>query len=143
MSRAGCPTNCIDTSCLKIINVGLFEWKIHKPWHPRNLRTVVHVFERFVQGVEILNPRITVILPCMPIQHAIALSKTTKAYLAKSALGDRPYRQQVHVVGYPTCQGVMKFRSPNQRCVLPAEAKIKPTHERNGLINDTEFLVLL
>ena len=75
-SRAGCPTTCIETSCLTEVLVSVRVWvraslRAGVPWHPRNLRPVIHVFVRLVERVEVEHAGVAVVLAGPDVLGAI------------------------------------------------------------------------
>lgn len=123
-SLAGCPTICRPTSCLRhqhriapqliltSTTAAPHRTLTHSPGHPWHLVPIKHILKRLVQRRVLRHPFIRIIL----------------------ASPDRPVR----TVG----GSVVLVREDVLGRVPPAVTQIKTAHERDGLVDDAEFLVL-
>ena len=134
-SRAGWPTTCMETSCLKgrgLVSVRVWvraSLSADVPWHPRDLRPVVHVFVRLVERVEVEHAGIAVVLARPDVLRAIG---SRVRIVDEDVLRSIP--SDLHLSTGETVAIPSEY--------VPAKAMIQSTHECNGLIDDTEFLML-
>ncbi len=129
-SRAGCPTICMETSCLIFAceRVCVPNHIVDVPWHPWDLRPVVHVFMRLVERMEVEHARVAIVLARPNVLGAI---RSWVGIIDKDMLR-----------GIPSGHELSMVHARRTGRDIPAKAMIQPAHECDSLVNDTKLLML-
>ena len=101
------------------------------PRHPRDPAPVIHILLGFIQSVEVSDPTVAIILACDVYCLTNSECVTKIRGLTRPDLLASFEIQRIGVID----ENVLW-------CVPPAETHIEPTHERDGLVDNTQFLML-